>query len=142
MNNSFNKGEMNYESFGGEIRIEPSVLGLYEDQFGDIIEYRVKSMLDTELYDIFVESPYHEKYKMPKRIDKTDMVKMFYYFKERILKIGNFSNMEFFIGFAEFFQVNYDVLYGDISVMDKERILKEMSEKYSLNSKIKTKKLF
>jgi len=142
MNNSFNAGEMNYESFGGEIRVEPSVLGLYEDQFGDIIDYRTKSMLDDELYSIFKDSPYHEKYKIPKRIDKTDMVKMFYYFKERILKIGKFSNVEMFIGFAEFFQINYDALYSDISVMDKEYILREVSEKYGLESKIKTKKLF
>jgi hypothetical protein len=142
MNNSFNSGEVNYEAFGGEIKIEPSVLGLYEDQFGDLIEYRVKSMLDTELYTIFKDSPYHEKYKLPKRIDKSDMVKMFYYFKERIIKIGKFSNVELFIGFAEFFQINYDALYADISVMDKEYILREVSEKYGLESKIKTKKLF
>lgn len=142
MNNSFNAGEMNYEAFGGDIKIESSVLELYEDQVGDLIEYRIKSMLENELYDIFIESPYYEKYKMPKRIDKSDMVKMFYYFKEKIIKIGNFSNAELFIGFAEFFQINYDALYNDISVLDKEYILKEISEKYSLSSKIKTKKLF
>ena len=142
MQNSFNSGEMNFEAFNGEIKIESSVLSLYEDQYGDIIDYRVKSMLDIELYDIFKQSPYHEKYKLPKRIDKSDMVKMFYYFKERIIKIGKFSNVELFIGFAEFFQINYDALYADISVMDKEYILREVSEKYGLASKIKTKKLF
>lgn len=142
MNNGFNAGEMNHEAFTGDIRIENSVADLYEDQLGDIIECRVRSMLDVELYQIFVDSPYHQKYKTPKRIDKTDLVKMFYYFKGFIMKSGKFSNMDFFIGFAEFFQVNYDVLYSDISVMDKEYILKEMSEKYGLHSRIKTKKLF
>ena len=142
MNNSFNSGEINYESFGGEIKLESSVLSLYEDQFGDIIDCRVKSMLDAELYDIFKDSPYYEKYKIPKRIDKIDMVKMFYYFKEGIIKVSKFSNVEFFVGFAEFFQINYDALYADVSVMDKEYILIEVSEKYGLESKIKTKKLF
>ena len=142
MNNSFNSGEINYESFGGEIKLESSVLSLYEDQFGDIIDCRVKSMLDAELYDIFKDSPYYEKYKIPKRIDKIDMVKMFYYFKEGIIKVSKFSNVEFFVGFAEFFQINYDALYADVSVMDKEYILREVSEKYGLESKIKTKKLF
>jgi hypothetical protein len=142
MNNSFNAGEINHEAFTGEIRIESAVIDMYEDQLGDVIGYRVRSMLDTELYQIFTDSPFHEKYKMPKRIDKTDMVKMFYYFKEHIMKSGKFSNMEFFIGFAEFFQVSYDALYTDIGVMDKEYILKEVSEKYGLQSRIKTKKLF
>jgi hypothetical protein len=85
MNNSFNAGEINHEAFTGEIKIESAVIDMYEDQLGDVIGYRVRSMLDTELYQIFTDSPFHEKYKMPKRIDKTDMVKMFYYFKEHDL---------------------------------------------------------
>ena len=55
---------------------------------------------------------------------------------------NKFSTTEFFIGFAEFFEVNYDQLYGDVGVMDKEMILKELNEKYNLTSKIKTKRLF
>lgn len=142
INNSFNSGEINYESFTGDIKIEPAILHIYEDQFGDIMDYRNKKMLDTEMYSIFKESPYYEKYKIPKRIDKTDMIKMFYYFKDRLLKLSGFSNVEIFIGFAEFFQVNYDALYADIGVMDKEYILREISNKYGFHHKIKSRKLF
>ena len=72
-------------------------------------------------------------------VDKTGLEGiMYYYFKERLLKENTFSFIQIFIGFAEFFQINYDQLYGEIGVLDKEGILKELNKK----EKIKTKKLF
>jgi hypothetical protein len=70
------------------------------------------------------------------------MVKIYYYFKEKLIDSKKFSNMEIFIGIAEFFQINYDQLYSEVGVLDKEFLLKELNEKYGLSSRIKTKKLF
>jgi len=143
INNSFNSGELKYEDFSQQtIKVDSRVSGLYDDQLGDVIEYRTKQLLNDKIYEIFIESPYHKKYKIPKRVDKNDMLKMYYYFKEAIMKEKGFSPMELFIGFAEFFQINYDQLYGEIRVLDKESLLKELNEKYGLNNKIKTKRLF
>jgi hypothetical protein len=143
INNSFNSGDLNYEEFSGIMKVHDSVFSLYEDQLGDnIIETRTLKMLDDELYAIFEKSPYFEKYKKPKRADGNDRIKMYYYFKEELLKQRKYSNMEIFIAFAEFFQVNYDQLYSEVSVLDKENLLRELSSKYGLADKIKTKKLF
>ena len=79
---------------------------------------------------------------MPKRVDKSDMIKMYYYFKEKLVHEKAFSNVEIFIGFAEFFQINYDQLYAQVGVKDKEGLLRELHEKYHLTEKIQTKKLF
>ena len=142
INNSFNSGELVFKEFTQTIKIDSKVSGLYEDQLGDIIEYRTMQVLNVEIYKIFEESPYYEKYKNPKRVDKNDMLKMYYYFKDAINKIKDYSPMEMFIGFAEFFQINYDQLYGEIRVLDKELLLKELNEKYGLHNRIKTKRLF
>ena len=142
LNNSFNNGEMNYQEFTTTIKVDNRVSALYDDQLGDILEHRSKSILNDNIYSIFLESPYYEKYKNPKRVDKTDMINMYYYFKEAVMKIKSFSSMEIFIGFAEFFQINYDQLYGEIRVLDKESLLKEMNEKFELGKRIKTKRLF
>ena len=142
INNSFNSGEINYQEFTQTIKVDSRVSSLYDDQLGDVIEYRTRQLLNDEIYKIFKDSPYYEKYKIPKRVDKHDMIKMYYFFKEEITKIKNFSAMEMFIGFAEFFQINYDQLYGEIRVLDKEALLKELNEKYGLNNRIKTKRLF
>jgi hypothetical protein len=143
INNAYNQGEQTYEDFGATMKVDDSVFSLYEDQLGEnIIEKRTAKMLDDEMYEIFKESPYYEKYKKPKRADSNDRLKMYYYFKEKLLKNKNYTNMEIFIAFAEFFQVNYDQLYNEVGVLDKEGLLKELNEKYDLVDRIKTKRLF
>jgi len=142
INNTFNSGELNFQEFTGSIKIDNRVSGLYEDQLGDVIEYRIIAALNDNIYEIFTKSPFYEKYKNPKRVDKNDMIKMYYYFKDKVGETKDFTPMETFIGFAEFFQINYDQLYGEISVMDKELLLRELNNKYSLHDRIKTKRLF
>ena len=142
INNSFNTGELNYQQFTQSIKVDSRVSSLYEDQLGDILEHRTAQLLSKMIYDIFEKSSYYEKYKNPKRVDKNDMIKMYYFFKDEIKRERDFSAMEVFIGFAEFFQINYDQLYNEIRVLDKESLLKELNEKLGLSGRIKTKRLF
>ena len=143
INNSYNTGEIEYEPFSSVMKIDDRVSSLYEDQLSDnMIEIRTIKALNENIYKLFLESPFHEKYKNPKRVDKGDMVKMYYYFKERLLIEKAYSNAQIFMGFAEFFQINYDQLYNEIGVMDKEGLLRELNAQKGLNNKIKTKKLF
>lgn len=142
INNSYNRGEQSYEDFGATMKVHDSVYSLYEDQLGDIIENRTLKMLDDEMYEIFVKSPFFDKYENKKRADGNDRIKMYYYFKENLLSKKKYSNMQIFIAFAEFFEVNYDQLYKEVGVLDKEGLLRELTEKYGPKHKNKTKKLF
>ena len=136
-------GEIEYEPFSSVMKIDDRVSSLYEDQLSEnMIETRTIKALNENIYKLFLESPFHEKYKNPKRVDKSDMVKMYYYFKEKLLREKAYSNTQIFIGFAEFFQINYDQLYIEIGVLDKEGLLRELNFQKGLNNKIKTKKLF
>jgi hypothetical protein len=140
---SFIEDEHVGEDFGSTIKVEGSVFHLYEDQLGDnIVENRIIKMLDNEMFDIFKSSIYYEKYRKRKKADSNDRVKMYYYFKEELLKRRQFTNMEIFIAFAEFFDINYTQLYSEIGVLDKEGLLRELNDKYGLANKIKTKRLF
>jgi len=143
INNSYNTGDLEYENFTQPMRVDDRVSHLYKDIMSEnIIEERTYKLIEEQIYGHFKGSPFYEKYKNPKRVDKNDLVKMYYYFKERLLKEKTFSSIQIFIGFAEFFQVNYDHLYAEIGVLDKEGLLKELNEKLGLSRKIKTKKLF
>jgi len=143
LNNSYNSGDINYEDFVGDLKMDPKVTSQYEEQYcDDILEVRNFKLLYDTIYELFLESPYYNKYKTSKRIDKNDRVKMYYYFKEKLVKENTFTNTEIFIGFAEFFQDSYEQLYTEIGVLDKEGILKEMSEKYNIKHKINAKRLF
>jgi hypothetical protein len=143
INNAYNSGDIEYKSFVGSIKVDNSVYDLYQDQLSDdLVEYRTMKMLEEELYEHFEKSQYFNKYKKIKRIDKNDLIPVYYFFKEKLLASKKYSNMQIFIGIAEFFQINYDYLYQEVGVLDKEGLLKELSEKFGLKDRIKTKKLF
>ena len=140
LNNSFNTGDKSPESFTQSMKVDDRVSHLYEDLSENVIEHRTKEALNNEIYEIFKDSEYYCKYKNPKRVDKNDMITMYYFFKGKLVK--KFTVMEIFIGFAEFFQINYDQLYGEVGILDKESLLCELNEKYGLQNRIKTKRLF
>ena len=143
LNNSYNTGDIDYEAFTAPMKIDDRVASLYDDQLSDnLIDVRTEKRLDEDLYKLFLDSPFYLKYKNPKRVDKGDMSKMYYYFKGELAKSKSYSGMQIFISFAEFFQINYDQLYAEIGVLDKEGLLKELSEKGKVKNKIKTRKLF
>ncbi len=143
INNSFNTGDIEYKPFRSEMKIDDRVAGQYRESLSDdVIGDRTTIMLETQIYEIFEKSEFFEKYKNPKRVDKSDMIKMYYFFKEKLLVEQRFSNVEIFVGFAEFFQINYDQLYAQVGVKDKEGLIKELHNKYHLTNKIKTKRLF
>jgi hypothetical protein len=143
LNNAYNTGNIDYEQFTSAIKIDERITHLYKDVLSEnIVEERTLRILDDKMYEFFTNSPYYEKYRTPKRVDKNDLLKMFYYFKEKLLKEKTFSEVQIFMGFAEFFQVNYSQLYAEIKIEDKEGLLKELDEKFNLNKKIKINKLF
>lgn len=143
INNSYNTGEIEHESFRGDIKIDPKIEKQYKEYSSEnIIEHRTFEILNDRIYDMFINSAFHEKYKKPKRVDKKDMPKIFYYMKDRLDKENTFSTMEIFISIAEFFQINYKYLYNEISVVDKENIIKELNDKYKLENRIESRKLF
>lgn len=142
INNSYNTGEIEYQDFSTPMKVHDKVAGQYTENLSEnIIEERTIIMLNNKLFELFEKSEFYEKYKIIKRVDKGDMLKMYYYFKSK-LENENFSNSQIFIGFAEFFQINYDQLYNEVGVKDKQQLLIELNSQYGLNKRINTKKLF
>jgi len=143
INNSYNTGEMEFEAFTSSMKIDDRVSSLYEDQHNENqIEVRTLKNLNEDIYSIFLESPFYSKYKNPKRVDKSDLLKMYYYFKDGLIPKKIYSPTQIFIAFAEFFQINYDILYSEIGVSDKEGLLREIQSHVGLKRKIRTKRLF
>jgi len=143
LNNSFNTGETEYTPFSGVMKVDDMVYSFYEDQLSDnLTDVRIVKELNETIYEIFENSIYFEKYKIPRRVDKSDMIKMYYFFKDILKKKNIYTTSQIFIGFAEFFQINYNLLYIEVSIEDKEELLKEMHIHNGIKSLSKTKKLF
>lgn len=143
INNSYNTGEIKYEAFQGKMKVADKIQDLHEDQLSDdIIDVRQYSELSNIIYEEFIKSPYYEKYKNPKKVEKSDISNIYYYFKDILAKQNLYTLTQIFISIAEFFQINYNQLHNQIGVLDKEILLKEMSKFNNKKIENKSKKLF
>lgn len=137
-----NDSDLPYEDFSSSIRINTLVSDIYEDINGDIIKARLDILINEKMYELFSESPYYEKYNTDKKVDKADLVNMYYYFRNLLLAEDKYTLSQIFICFAEFFNVNYKILYSEVCVMDKDTLIRELSENANLKDKINKNKLF
>ena len=84
---------------------------------------RVNKMLEEEIYNLFLESPFKSKYSTWRKVDKKDVYDIFYYFKDKLIESKKYNLIDIFISIAEFFEMNYNILYDNITLKDKEIIL-------------------
>jgi hypothetical protein len=139
LNNSFDDVEYGIERTTQQaISILPQVAHMYEESTSESIEdlYTERKMRNL-MADFFEASPFYEKYSgESKRVERSDLFDMYYYFKDRLNEIGEFNSVQVFCAIAEFFDVNYKVMYNDvIALEDKVVILEELSEMYGLKKK-------
>ena len=145
LNNSFNANEGDYQDYTSPIAVNSQVSDRYEESTTDnMMGVLNKKNINELIYSIYVDSKFLEKYgKSYKKIEKSDIPDIYYYFKEEMEKNKIYTITEIFLGIVEFFELNYNVMYNDIiSIQDKEKILDEMTEMYGLNKKLSCKKLF
>jgi len=135
-NNKFNSGEVEYEAFG-KMNIVSDLTST-----DDVFEEYNERQLQEDIYKIFVESKYYEEYLKNKKVPKSEIANLYYYFDERIPETSEVTIVEKFINVAEFMNISYDDLYRELGPVYKEKILREMDNKYGIFKKRKIKRLF
>lgn len=157
--NSFNKVEYGVErTTQTSIQISPFVEKQYEESVSENIdELYVRRRLMQIMYDLYLNSEFFEKYGQKqhidaskdsstlqyedlvynpvlKKIERGDLFKIYYYFKDELQKHHEFSIIQIFCTIAEFFDLNYKTLYNDILTLeDKVNILEYLEKEYGLN---------
>ena len=134
-NNKFNTGEVEYEVFG-KITVKN------EFSSGDLYEDYNESKLQEDIYKIFIESKYYGDYTKNKKVPKSEVAEIYYYFDERLPDTAELTAVDKFINIAEFMSISYEVLYQELAPVYKEKLLRELDNKYSIFSKRKIKRLF
>ena len=129
-----------------EISINPAVADNYEENVSENMEdvYVKKNMMD-QMEQFYEESEFFEKYgREPKRIDRGDFFKIYYHFKDKFKELGHYNAVQIFCTIAEFFELNYKLLYRDIITLeDKVEILDILEEQYGLDKPLQnSKRLF
>lgn len=138
--NDYNAGNIEFE-FLGEIKVKAE-FDYTSEKFTDssYTNWEISELQDS-LYQIFEEAPFMEKYSKIKKVPKSEMYDIYYYFNEN-LPAGKYSSIQRFTQIAEFMKMNYKVLFNILSPIDKQRIIKELDDEYNVLGKRNIKRLF
>lgn len=134
-NNRYNTGDLEFEQFG---KIEVNDIHRPKDFFEEYIE----NQLQKDLYQIFLDADFYEEYNKSKKVPRSEVSKIYYYFDERLKETEAITAIERFVNIAEFMSISYDVLYEEFAPVYKEKLLKELDFKYGIFKKRKIHRLF
>jgi len=128
-----------------EISVLPLVSDMYEESTtNDMDTLLSRKMIEKELYDIYLSSPFFDKYGDElKKIEKKEIPEVYYYFRDELKKL-NHNKVEILCAICEFFDFNYSNMYNNVlSLEEKSNILEILENDYGLQNKFKhSKKLF
>lgn len=136
-NNDYNTGNLDFEFFG-DIRIKTEISDIFTD--GSYSDYE-RSELRDELYEIFKESDFYEKYSKIKKVSKNDMQTIYYYFVGRITP-NKYTNIQIFTEVCEFMKLDYKEMFQKIMPIEKQKIISELDREFDVVDKKNIKRLF
>lgn len=152
LNNTWIQGTAE-STMSGPIAIDPSMEKQYDYALtSDPILLQERKDTQEKLYQIFKDSPYFEKYggfakgtdiPAPKKIEKGDIINVFYYMKEELDKLKKLSISEEIIAINEFFEFNYDTIVNDVlSIPLKSKLYEELWNEHQSKMNNTQEKLF
>jgi len=136
-NNKFNTGAIDFEVFG-EIR----KINLHGDGDNDVFDDYHSLEFQKTLYEVYIEAPFYEEYSTGKKVPKTEVANIYYYFEKAFPNTKDVSKIDMFVHVAEFMSIEYNVLYRELGAPNKEILLKELDRKYDVFKKNKIRRLF
>jgi hypothetical protein len=138
--NDFNTGNVEFEFFG-KIKIKDEWNPESEEFTDNSYEGWERQQLREELYNIFDESSFREKYSKIKKVPKTEMVRIYYHFSDKVSK-DKYSSVQVFTEIAEFMKMNYKEMFHQLLPVDKQRIVQELNDEFNVLDKRNIKRLF
>jgi len=116
LNNRYFNGEGgDLEGFGNsQIQVSPYMSKQYDYALtDDIVLLNDRKDTEQKIYNIFINSPFAEKYvyhDKAKKIIKDDIFKIFYYTKDELLKIKKLNTFEYVLAIADFYDFNFNYI--------------------------------
>lgn len=145
LDNAWNAKDLEHLGYS-TITVDPIVYDQYKEATtNDIMALYTERITDELMYDIYLVSPFFEKYEQNyKKIERLDLYPIYEYFRNELRKQNqNLNIIQIMIAIFEFFELNYDKMYKDvIPIKDKSEILQTLQDVYGYKSKLNCLKLF
>jgi hypothetical protein len=138
--NDYNTGNLDFEEY-----TLPKVDSFYaEDNLRecyDSYEYNRKKILEAKVDEYFLESEPGKVLGNKKKLPKQVLPQVYVAIRERFTS-NDYAGSEIFITIAEYFSINYEVLYENIPSLYREELVRELDDKYGVLKKRGVKRLF
>ena len=138
--NDYNTGNLDFEFFG-TIKVQDDFDTSSSEFQDNSFTGWEKQQLREELYAIFEEAYFRDKYAKIKKVPKNEMVKIYYHFADNLTR-GKYTTVQVFTEIAEFMKMNYKDMFHQLLPVDKQNIVQELQEEFNVLNKKKQKRLF
>jgi len=140
-NNDYNTGNLDFEEYTNLPQVDTFYAEANLRECYDAYEYSRSKKLE-ELVDEYFKNTEHGKiFINKKKIPKQSIPQVFVSIREQFTE-NDFTGSEIFTTIADYFGINYEVLYENIPSVYRAELVKELDEKYHILKKKGVKKLF
>lgn len=139
VNPEFVQDEDTWQVFG-ELKVDDSFAIGNIGGTRNIYENFEHDKLIKNLYELFEDSPYKEKYENKKPV-KSDILEIVTYFLDRIEEPDAYTLCEKVVAIADILKIDYLMMFNELPTKLRYSIIKELDEQFNIIEN-RSKKLF
>jgi hypothetical protein len=139
--NDYNTGNLDFEEYSNLPKVDTFYAEDNLKECYDSYEYNRKKDLEEKVDLFFIESDIGKAIGNKKKLSKQILPQVYVAIREKFIK-NDYTGSEIFTTIAEYFSINYDVLYENIPSVYIEELVRELDEKYGVLKKRGLKRLF
>jgi hypothetical protein len=139
--NDYNTGNLDFEEYSSLPKVDSFYAEDNLRECYDSYEYSRKLTLEVLVDDIFNQTEFGKIFASKKKIPKQILPQVFVSIREKFT--GNdYTESEIFTCIADYFGINYEVLYENIPSVYRAQLVRELDEKYGVLKRKGVKRLF
>lgn len=139
--NDYNTGNLDFEEYSNLPKVDSFYAEDNLKECYDSYEYNRKKDLEEKVDKFFVESEVGKMLGNKKKLPKQVLPQVYVTIREKFTT-NDYTGSEIFTTIADYFAINYEVLYENIPSIYREELVRELDEKYGVLKKRGVKRLF
>lgn len=139
--NDYNTGNLDFEEYANLPKVDVFYAEENLKECYDSYEYNRKKELETKVDLFFIESEPGKTLYNKKKLPKQVLPQVYVAIRKRFDN-NDYTGAEIFTTIADYFGINYEVLYENIPSVFREELVRELDEKYEVLKKKGVRRLF
>jgi hypothetical protein len=139
--NDYNTGNLDFEEYSNLPKVDIFYAEDNLKECYDSYEYSRALKLENFIDEYFKRTEFSALFSIKKKIPKQTLPQVYVCIREQF-ENHDYTGVEIFTSIADYFGINYEVLYENIPSVYRAELVKELDEKYGVLKKRGVKRLF